>query len=1540
VFNAPAGASAVAALRACAQAHPGRDVVLLAPETRLPESWWPRLCAARDLPFDVLSPLSDASPALDPFYPLERADAIDDADACVWMLAEAEPIACRSWLPACCLWRAQAVAGLPADLADGELAPGQQAAVLDNLYVALGDIEPHTRTPAAPPLAAIAVLRQRIAALQGRIPVAVGRDATPVMLHVLHGWGGGVEHFVESLMATSHGYRHLALVARGSSERRQPGETLALYDDLRAAPIASWPLALSIESTALASNEYEAALARILRRFRVGRVLVSSLIGHGLAVLRTGLPTAVVCHDYYPLWPRLHEDFGDATRDFSAAALEAALQEPGPGFSFAETRAKAWRRLREDYVNALLAAPALLFYPSHSVPRDGLRVLVLGRVSGGKGEELLAGLVPLLDPRIELVLLGAGRAGMRFFGSSGVHLRLDYERAELPALIRQIAPDLALIPVTVAETFSYTLSELRSLGVPVLATRIGSLAERISDDVDGLLVEPDTTAVAARLQALLHDRSVLAALRVPTPQISLQAMARAYEAALALPAPQPWPALQGGDPVQSARFHALALQAHRLADDVNAAQALTQRQQLELDRRGEWGDQLQTELSERTAWVGSLETDLTDARQHLQRLSGEMEERTAWAASLEADLIAARQHVLRLSGEIEERTIWATSLDTDLTSARQHVQRLSGEVEARTAWAKSLEAELTSTRQHVQRLSAEMDERTAWAGSLETELATARQHVQRLTGELEERTAWALSLQRENTMMHEELASLWQKLEQNQLELGDTRTQLTQTQATLAQGQREIAELRDWLQAAIAHGDRMQADRDAILASRSWRLTRPMRHTYRLLDRALARLKFRWHRLTSVFRRTRVSLRHRGLNGTAARIRDQLRPPASARPASLPVPAASAVADLVLPASDAPVASIVIPVYNHLDTTLVCLGALAAASNRIPYEVILVDDCSSDATTTTLPGIPGLRYLRNNENLGFIGACNAGAAQAGGQFVVFLNNDTAVQDGWLDALVHTFDQHRDVGLVGAKLVYPDGRLQEAGGIVFSDGSGWNYGRFDDPADPRYNFVREVDYCSGAAIALRTELFHRFGGFDAHYAPAYYEDTDLAMKVRQAGLRVLYQPAAVVVHYEGISSGTDTSSGTKRYQVVNQEKFLARWKDALAQHPAAGSDIAIARQHRAKKHVLVIDATTPQPDHDSGSVRLCNILRLLLEEGCAVTFFADNRAFVEGYTQALQQLGVEVLWHPYLSDPVAWFEQNGKRLDLVFVSRHYIASSYVDLVRKHARNARLAFDTVDLHYLREQRAAKLAGSAEMARAAEKTRAQELALIRNSDVTLVVSPVEKELLARETPGARVEVLSNVHEIYGRRRGFAERDGIWFVGGYQHPPNVDAAIWFAREILPQVRAELPEVVFHLVGSRAPAEVKALGDIPGIEFHGFVTDIEPFLDGCRLAVAPLRYGAGVKGKVNMSMSYGQPVVATPIATEGMFAESGRDVLVAESPQDFANAVVRAYRDEALWLQLSENGLTNVARYFSFESARSAVRQLLGNDVSQPPRS
>ena len=254
-----------------------------------------------------------------------------------------------------------------------------------------------------------------------------------------------------------------------------------------------------------------------------------------------------------------------------------------------------------------------------------------------------------------------------------------------------------------------------------------------------------------------------------------------------------------------------------------------------------------------------------------------------------------------------------------------------------------------------------------------------------------------------------------------------------------------------------------------------------------------------------------------------------------------------------------------------------------------------------------------------------------------------------------------------------------------------------------------------------------------------------------------------------------------------------------------------------------------------------------------------------------------------------------------------------------------------FDTVDLHFLREEREATLADNAALARSARATRLRELQMVRSSDITLVVSPVEKELLAREAPGARIEVLSNVHGVRLERAGFDARRDLVFVGSYRHLPNVDAATWMAREVFPLIRARRGEIVLHLVGAYATAEVLALGELPGVHAHGHVPDLDVFMDGCRIGLAPLRYGAGVKGKINLSMAHGQPVVATPAAVEGMHLRDGADVLLGADAQGFADAVLRLYDDRTLWESLAHNGIDNVERHFSFDAARQVLRRILG---------
>jgi GT2 family glycosyltransferase len=1226
-----------------------------------------------------------------------------------------------------------------------------------------------------------------------------------VTLHITHSWGGGVAKWVESFIEADAAGVNLQLCSEGPQSGKGYGQRYSLYlDNQLDAPVASWWLQPAIASTAFEHAQYRSILQEISSRYGVGRLVVSSLVGHSLDALSTGLPTTQVLHDFYPLWPLLGIHPGPYLDKGPENCLESALRDHPLLPGFLDRDAASWKAMGRQWRQSIANWGVRITAPSRSVadlirlldpgwseieieiiphglpelpgsaaviPKDRedgrLRLVIPGRIQVGKGQRLLLEALPELTRLAQVYLLGSGKDGSVFFGKSGVDVIIQYRREDLRKLLENIGPHVAGLLSVVPETFSYTLSEMQQLNIPVIATRVGSLEERISDGETGWLIEPEASALVERVRALAADRSEIHSIRERLEEFDLPGtgqMVRKYE---------------------------------KICMPRQARRSLTRTQSL---------DQAQASaLAFQTTQLAASNSNLADRANALQT---EVEERSAWAEDREKER----------KKEVDQRIRWVTALESQVAETE---------------------------------------------GNLEYEQAAHRQ------------------------------TNLWFE---------------------------DLRSVHDW-----------------VLATASWRFTRPFRVLGRVfgnLSRARAWNPLRWPLLLSQGARTLGTQGFKGALERSQSTQNEARKPENPDPLSIesignPDPPAG------FPDTPDPEISIVIPVYNKWEYTAACLRSLAETQCNAGFEVIVVDDQSSDETPARLRGVENLVNIRNEQNLGFVGSCNHGAKVARGHYIVMLNNDTQVMDGWLDALIETFQRYPDTGIAGANLVYPDGTLQESGGIVFRDGSGWNYGKGDNADRPEYQYSREVDYCSGACIMLESSLFQELGGFDTLYAPAYYEDTDLAFRVRAKGLKVRVQPAAVIVHHEGVTSGTDIGAGAKRYQAVNREKFLERWRDELSGYPTPindptdGSEIRRARDHRLKGRILIIDAYTPEPDQDSGSVRLCYLMDCLIDLGYGVTFMAHNRSHAGNYTVALQQAGVEVVYDPWVDSLPRFFSERGAEFDFVMISRHYIAADYVSRLRRYCPQAKFIFDTVDLHYLREERMAELENSLVLKSSAAQTRRSELAVINAADTTLVVSPVEKSVLQEAAPNAQVRVISNVHEVVGSQRPFAERKDIFFVGGYQHPPNVDAAQWFVNSIWPLIHQQLPEVEFHLIGSKAPEQVRTL-DGNGVNFRGFVKTLEPWLDGCRLAVAPLRYGAGIKGKVNISMSRGQPVVATPMAVEGMFVQSGRDVLVAETAEDFAAEVIRLYRDENLWNQVSAAGLENVRQYFSVDTARLGLQELL----------
>ncbi len=632
-----------------------------------------------------------------------------------------------------------------------------------------------------------------------------------------------------------------------------------------------------------------------------------------------------------------------------------------------------------------------------------------------------------------------------------------------------------------------------------------------------------------------------------------------------------------------------------------------------------------------------------------------------------------------------------------------------------------------------------------------------------------------------------------------------------------------------------------------------------------------------------------------------SRVSANLRPTLGLPPA-LPTPDPSA---LVLPTSDAPVLTIIIPTYGQVDYTLRCLASIAAHPPSIAFEVLVVDDASGDPRVAELRGVRGLRLTERAANLGFLLSCNDAAKEARGAYLFLLNNDTEVMPGALDALHETFVAHPEAGLVGARLLYPDGWQQEAGGIVWNDGTAWNHGNRADPRRPAYNYLRDADYISGAAIMLPSPLWRELGGFDPHYMPAYCEDTDLAFRVRAAGRRVLYQPRAIVIHHEGISHGTDVKAGVKAYQIANFEKLRERWGATLrAEHLPHGTRVMRAADRALNRKIaLVIDNNVPEPDRDAGSRCMVGVIDALLARGRVVKFWPLNGWKTPGYSEALQERGVEVLYGPWSGRFADWMKANGAEIDEILVSRPHVATATFPEIRAHSR-APIIFYGHDLHHARLQREAALLDSAALRAEAASALAEETAAWHAADLSLYLSEEEATAVRAIAPEVPVGAITPyaLPPLAPEMPRPERRSGLLFVAGFGHPPNEDAACWFVAEILPLLRAAHPEVTLTLAGSKPTERVRALAG-PGIEVTGYISDEELArrYAQARVVVCPLRFGAGVKLKVVEALHGGVPLVTTPVGAQGL-EDVEAACAVAEDPRDFAGHVLRLMTDDAAW--------------------------------------
>ncbi|MEZ5490129.1 MAG: glycosyltransferase [Gammaproteobacteria bacterium] len=635
---------------------------------------------------------------------------------------------------------------------------------------------------------------------------------------------------------------------------------------------------------------------------------------------------------------------------------------------------------------------------------------------------------------------------------------------------------------------------------------------------------------------------------------------------------------------------------------------------------------------------------------------------------------------------------------------------------------------------------------------------------------------------------------------------------------------------------------------------------------------------------------------------------------------------------LAIPPSEQPLVSILLVLYNQAPLTLLCIESILKFAPA-PYELVIVNNASADETDRLLSKLTNVTVINNADNEGFVRAVNQGVEHCRGRYLLLLNNDAMLHLYSIESAIETLQRTPDAGAVGGRILLLDGSLQEAGSIIFDDGGCLGYGRHGIADAPEFMFSRPVDYCSGAFLLCETALFRSMDGFDLDYAPAYYEDSDFCIRLQERGLKVIYDPNAVITHYEFASSGGQEKAG--QLQEKHRQVLQAKHPQYLARrHPVAAEPALFSRTANNQPNVLVIDDRVPHASLGSGYPRCREILSLLASSGFNVTLYPlqfPEESWRETYDTLPDT--IEVMLDLGLQRLSEFLQKRRGFYSTVIVSRIHnmqvvneVLAAQPDLFD----GARLIYDAEAITAPREILQRELQGETVPERERFDLVEQEISAARTADRIVAVSDQEAAIYGQHGFNNTVVLGHSLHPVPGEKN-FTQRAGLLFVGALrdEDSPNVDSLHWFISHVWPLIRAAEPAVILHVVGDNEAPSLQAL-DATGVCFHGRLGDINELYNSARVFIAPTRFAAGIPHKVHEAAAHGVPSVTTSLLASQLGWENRKQLLTADSPQDFAERCIELLGDESLWNKIRRNGLAAVASDCSPARFRAVLLELL----------